>query len=186
MGDESNVGKVNVRVKICEIDAKELKKVFESLLEIEKEEERFFSELDVSKIDGNEILELLYSILKSDCEYEDGEVFSKCLSSYANGLRFLNKLGLFEIYEEAYRAIRGRFKEFRDVQMSDDEKRECVRILYWILRQDTDFTDYGFEYAESCNEIGARGLRLLSKLGLFEIIEDDGRDKVKGKFVEIF
>ena len=60
-------------------------------------------------------------------------------------------------------------------------KEELIEVLYEILHQDccnNYETNEGFSHCLSCY---ARGLKLLTKVGLFEIEAESGRC-IKGKF----
>jgi len=92
-----------------------IKKALEEFIKIveesEKEKERILDSIDYNKVTKKELVAILYEILIQDCWTEKGrEGFSHCMSAYAEGLRILAKLGLFEIKDEAYRCIRGEFK----------------------------------------------------------------------------
>ena len=139
-------------------------------IEYEEREEQFFESLKADNVSKEELIRLIYNLMKADCgEHEDGKVWSKGFSAYANGLRLLASVGLFEIVDEYERAVVGRFKEFKlDKEKLDSvSKGELIRVLYWILRQDCDFTIYyDKEYAESLDAVTGEGLRLLSKVEL--------------------
>ncbi len=72
--------------------------------------EKNLNKEEFEKLDKKELLEILYSVVYQACEIGDSEGDSRALSAYADALRLLARLGLFEIESEYGRRVIGRFK----------------------------------------------------------------------------
>lgn len=80
-----------------------------AMLALDAEEKRYLSRVDYSKVSKKELVRVLYDVLYETCAEDDGRADSRAISAYADGLRLLARLGLFEIEDEAGRRVIGRF-----------------------------------------------------------------------------
>lgn len=139
---------------------------------------------DISKW---KLIKTLYKVLKLKCWYDDENyAWSGGLSAYADGLRLLSKVGLFKIESEYCRSVTGKFKELKASAVNIDvvDEDELIETLYWVLCQSC-IIDIDNNIGESFGKKAyASGLRLLSKLGLFEIESEQG-DYIIGRFKKI-
>ena len=88
-----------------------VERLAKAIKEYEDEKKKILNNIDLNKVSKEELIEVLYDVLFQDCYNEETkEGFSHCFSCYAQGLKLLARLGLFEIEVESGRYIRGKFK----------------------------------------------------------------------------
>ena len=102
-----------------EIDKEEFEKILKELAEkyieyqrkIKEEFEKHLNREELENISKEELVETLYWAMYQACYYaEEGYADSLALSAYADALRLLARLGLFEIESEYGRRVIGKFK----------------------------------------------------------------------------
>lgn len=116
-----------MREKVDEEGLKEaMREVTEAYQRHQKHIQEIVDNLDLSEVDKKEVITILYDVLMQSCGAPEGDpsnvdvdlseqendtwADSRALSAYRDGLKLLEKLGLFKTHREAGRRVIGKFK----------------------------------------------------------------------------